>query len=297
MPATLKSFPWDSQASLEADWRDLMKFFRSPGVIARGSIMDTKDSDLSVTAGTGLHIRISNGYAYIQGHLFKHSGSDYLMSISPNNTGANRTDTVVLRADFTANTIIYAILENSTTLTQTATIWEIPLAQLTIPNGATDASQFIIKDLREFTIPYALAPSTKRVSTATQVLTSSGNYTTLSIETTSWYTTTSMMDQSDLSRIIAPQDGFFFIYGRVQFVGGAAASRRGVRLLHNGFYIVAVNQVYTNGSALDLSCTGIAKMAKGDFIQIQGMQDSGSNMTINLVEAAATWMAPINIVY
>jgi hypothetical protein len=297
VPAEFKFFPFDDQESWEAEWRELFKFIRSPGVIVRGSIMDSKDSDLSVTAGTGLQIRISNGYAYIQGHLFKHMGSDYIMPISPNHSGASRIDTVVLRADFTGNSIAYAILENSTTLIQNTTTWDVPLAQITVPAGATDASQFTIKDLREFSIPYALIPSTKRISTATQVVPGNGNYTSFSLENTSWFTTYNMMDQNDVTKIIAPQDGFFFVYGRIRFQGGSPAGRRGVRLLQNNSTIVAVNQVYSSGAALDLSCSGLAKMSKGDYVQLHGMQDSGNNMTITLVEAVVSWLSPINIVY
>jgi hypothetical protein len=146
MPATFEYFPFDNQPSYEAQWRDMMETMRSTGIILWGNSL--AKGNLAVIPGTGLQIRISPGKAWMKGHMFKHTGEPYELGISSNNSGSTRNDLIVLRADFVSNTIEYKVVENSTTPTQNATVWELPLAQVIVSNGATTIISSDIKDLR-----------------------------------------------------------------------------------------------------------------------------------------------------
>ncbi|SDZ01135.1 hypothetical protein [Thermoactinomyces sp. DSM 45892] len=293
MTAELSSFPWSNQASSEVEWREMMRFSRSSGVIVRGEVMDEKEYDLAVTSGIGMQVQIAPGYSYIKGHFFKHTGDYYLLSIKPNQTGTERVDTVVLRADFTANSMNYAVLEASTTLTQTSTIWEIALAKITIPKDAEDSSVFSIQDMRDCSVSYALVPSTKQKSESNKVFTLPNDvYTTLPLREFAWNSTSG---QKILDQIIVPQDGIYMVHGRIKFPWSQPPGLRGLKILKNGEDIGIVNQVYTAGYPIDISCSGMAKMFKGDYLNLQGAQITGDDMDIEIFEAGITWIAPIKV--
>jgi len=158
MPATFNFFPFDNQASYETQWREMAQTWRTTGIIVQGTSMDTSTGECAVSPGTGLQIKISVGRAWIKGHMFVHTDDYEFLPISPNSGGATRTDLVVIRADFTANTIGYQILEGTTTPVQTTTIWDLPLAAVAVEDGATSIDVGDITDLRVSSNQASFAP-------------------------------------------------------------------------------------------------------------------------------------------
>lgn len=96
-------------------------------------------------------IQITPGAALVYGGLYELSGTPPTYVISANVSGNPRIDTVILRKDWTTQTIRLAVLTGTPagspvapTLTQTpATRWEIPLADIAVASGfvtITDAN-------------------------------------------------------------------------------------------------------------------------------------------------------------
>lgn len=104
---------------------------------------------------TGMQVKVPTGKAWVKGHFYENDAVKTL-AIAANATGANRLDQVILRADFAANTIEAVILQGTgvkAALTQTASVWELPLALVTVPNGATTITAANVTDLRQWADP------------------------------------------------------------------------------------------------------------------------------------------------
>src|SRR5690606_21386715 len=112
----------------------------STGVIVQGGGMDLTGGECAVSPDVGLQIKIAPGRAWIKGHMFKHTGDYHYMPISPNTSGTTRTDLVVIRNNFVNNVISYQILQGTTTPVQNSTTWDLPLATVSVPNGAASIS-------------------------------------------------------------------------------------------------------------------------------------------------------------
>lgn len=102
-----------------------------------------------VAAGTGLQVTVRSGvHASVRGHAWTSGTTDVTLAISSNASGSTRTDRVVLRLD-RATWDVRAVVKEGTpgsgapTLTQdvgdTGT-FEIPLTQVTVPNGAASVT-------------------------------------------------------------------------------------------------------------------------------------------------------------
>jgi hypothetical protein len=167
--ATFEYYPFDSGPGSEAketQWRDMAETWLSTGIIMQGIGMDTSGGDCAVTPGTGLQISIAPGKAWVKGHFFKHTGDPALLSIEPNTSGSTRNDLVVIRNDFTANEISYQILTGSTTPTQNATTWELPIAQLSVPNNASSITSSNITDKRVSANHFMMTPAAQLTNSA-----------------------------------------------------------------------------------------------------------------------------------
>lgn len=98
-----------------------------------------------VTAGTGLTVNIrANVGASVRGHAWASGSTTVSLPIAANAAGQTRLDRVVLRLD-RSNWTVRAVVKTGTAgaaappLTRTigpTGMWEIPLATVTVPNGA-----------------------------------------------------------------------------------------------------------------------------------------------------------------
>ncbi|NMC54965.1 MAG: hypothetical protein GYA48_15165 [Chloroflexi bacterium] len=146
---TKRFFPFDGVPLYESDWSSMARYWRDSGVIS-GVL-----NELEVYAdSTGMQVKVKPGRAWIQGHFFE-SDSEEVLSISEADLLLDRIDRVVLRLDWTLNSIDFLILEGTpaasptaSDLTQTSSIWEIPLAKISVIGGANTINSVDIIDER-----------------------------------------------------------------------------------------------------------------------------------------------------
>jgi hypothetical protein len=102
---------------------------------------------LAVTAPGGMNIRIAPGEGMVQGFWFQLTAAMDIV-IQPNNSGATRTDNVILRLNRVTNTVVATVVPNAPALNRTpGGDWEMLLCQVTVPNAATAPS--VLTDQRE----------------------------------------------------------------------------------------------------------------------------------------------------
>jgi hypothetical protein len=140
------SYPFDLGAGAgitAAQWRAMARRWRGSGV-NKGD-----QNGLVVAAGSGLQTTVASGSGYVRGEF---ANNDALVTIA--HTAANATfgrlDLVVLRMDLTdinAPKVTAEVVTGTPSgspalpgLTQTTTIWEIPLASVLIPALASSVS-------------------------------------------------------------------------------------------------------------------------------------------------------------
>ncbi|WP_289009972.1 hypothetical protein [uncultured Thermomonospora sp.] len=96
--------------------------------------------------GTGMHVKVRAGlYGSVRGHGWTSGDEDLTLSIGSNGSGQTRTDLVVLRLDRSTWTVRAAVRQGTPgagppdlVQQEGATgLWEIRLAQVTVPSGAT----------------------------------------------------------------------------------------------------------------------------------------------------------------
>lgn len=129
-------YPFDSGSGAnvtEAQWSKMAQYWLNTGVI-KGAL-----NDLQVYAdSTGLQVKVKSGRAWIQGHFFESDAEEVLAIASADATNP-RIDRVIIRLDWTANTVQLAVLQGNPAvtpvapaLTQNVSRWEISLAQVRV---------------------------------------------------------------------------------------------------------------------------------------------------------------------
>ncbi|PWK81738.1 hypothetical protein C8D88_116150 [Lentzea atacamensis] len=154
MAVTMDTYaPFDAGAganSMEATWRSFMSQF--PSGVLRG-----RNNDMQCYAdSTGMQVKVKTGECWVRGHWGQIT-SEKTLAIASAHASLTRIDRCVARADFSNNRVEVDILTGiagSGTfvgLTQNTSIWEIPLAIITVPATDTsiDASQ--VQDQRLYT--------------------------------------------------------------------------------------------------------------------------------------------------
>lgn len=168
---TQTSFPFDSgpgSTVLEAQWSKMAREWRSTGVLP-GVL-----NECAVTApGSGLTVQIAPGRAWIEGHLWESDATESLV-LTAAHPSLPRIDRVILRLDWSNNTISLGVLTGTPAstpvapaLTQTTALWEISLAQVSVPAGATTITNANITDER----PWSTGRGATRLATVTAAAT------------------------------------------------------------------------------------------------------------------------------
>jgi hypothetical protein len=102
-------------------------------------------SDVVYGNSSGLEVHVRTGkYAIVQGHAWESGASEFAVEIAANTSGSTRVDTVVLRLDRSTWDVTAAVRQGTPgagppTLQRDAGdtgLWEIPLADVTVDNGA-----------------------------------------------------------------------------------------------------------------------------------------------------------------
>lgn len=105
--------------------------------------------ELAVTHVSGLTIRVRSGEAWVQGYWYSNE-ADKNLTLAPGGA-AERTDMIILRLTVGGIRSVEAVIKSGTTaLTQTAAVWEIELARITVPAGVGAITPADISDRRTF---------------------------------------------------------------------------------------------------------------------------------------------------
>ena len=130
------------------DFNYLLRKLISNGVFASPS------NNLQVTAGTGMNIIIIKGEARLDWKWFI-SDSDEILQIDAADVSLNRMDRIVIRIDFTARTIGFAIKKGTGAtnpiipdIQRDTTMFELGLAVVSVPKQTTALTQSLITDTR-----------------------------------------------------------------------------------------------------------------------------------------------------
>lgn len=133
-----------SAANWARTWRGMFSSNVRPDAGVFDSSGDGSNAALNVeeTAPASTNVRVRIGEAAVLGYWYG-SDAEETIAIPANNNGSgfDRIDLVVLRWNATSQEVRLALLEGTPAgspaapaLTQTSTIWEIPLAEVTAPN-------------------------------------------------------------------------------------------------------------------------------------------------------------------
>ncbi len=153
-----RSIPWQSTAPGDAgpyssgDFQDLFKYLFHALRPNMGPIIDSGTApsvglQVQATNPVSTDIDVLPGAALVEG-VFYVSDATETFTIAANLSGNARIDTVVLRKDYTAQTVRLAVLTGTPagspvppSLTQSdGVLWEIPLADIAVANGFVSIS-------------------------------------------------------------------------------------------------------------------------------------------------------------
>jgi len=146
---TQTSFPFEGIDTTETQFSQWARHFNN------GVNDEPTGTALEVSAGTGLAVDVAAGEAMVRGHYYISDATESLALATADPTNG-RIDTVILRLDPTANSIVVAVKTGTAagspvapTLVQTdAGIYEQALANVLVP--ATAGVPSTITDRREF---------------------------------------------------------------------------------------------------------------------------------------------------
>lgn len=144
------SFPFENIDTTETQFSQMFRNFQNGVNGAYGG------TDLTVSAGSGLSVDVNAGQAMVRGHYYISTAVENLVLATADATN-DRLDTIVLRLDPTANSIVLAVKTGTPagsptapTLVQTdAGIYEMAIANVLVqatagvPGAVTDRREFM----------------------------------------------------------------------------------------------------------------------------------------------------------
>jgi hypothetical protein len=146
------SWPFEDQNTTEVQYSDLFRRLQNSGVAGDPTVADLRPFGDS----SGMQVKVPAGFAIVRGHAYFSNATETLAVTA---SAANpRIDLVVLELNPTANTTILKMVDGTAaaspvapTLTQTTDgIFQLSLAQVTVPASATTISAGNVVDNRTF---------------------------------------------------------------------------------------------------------------------------------------------------
>ncbi|MBD5504082.1 MAG: hypothetical protein HDR09_20030 [Lachnospiraceae bacterium] len=113
------------------------------------------NGNLQVVENGGMRVKISDGYAWIDGYLYHLTGG-LILDLETASGNMNRIDNIVIRLDLTNRWVRGFVVSGSyysgkaspPERTFTSTIHELVIARINVPAGATQITQDMIEDTR-----------------------------------------------------------------------------------------------------------------------------------------------------
>lgn len=127
----------------DTGWQNLLNAAVYDGVL-------NVQNKCAITAGTGMTVNQDTGQ--IVGHgLWYENDASKALTITTADATHNRIDTAVVHFDLSAKTAVSQVNAGTPaasptppSLTQSSSVWEVPLADILVPAGASDSSSFTI---------------------------------------------------------------------------------------------------------------------------------------------------------
>jgi hypothetical protein len=141
----------------ETQWREWLANLFSPGVVKGAKVAGSAGGDLATTVvGGNMNVSIATGCGFVYGFAYENDAAT-VKTIGTQGGGLNRIDYVVLKLDFVARTVLIAVKVGTAasspaapSLTQSATVWEVPLCQVFVGNGVAALVSGNLTDSRAY---------------------------------------------------------------------------------------------------------------------------------------------------
>lgn len=151
---TKSYFPFDDGSgaeALESSWAKMARYWHGDGVLIGNG------DNLKVYAdSTGMQVKVKSGAAWLHGHYFE-SDAEETVAIDAADATNPRIDRVVLELSWTSDLIDIVVVKGTAAaspsapaLTQSSTIWQIPLAQVWVPASAATITAYDVMDERVY---------------------------------------------------------------------------------------------------------------------------------------------------
>lgn len=170
---TVSTYFFDNQPIYQNDWSFTLGKMLYDGVVCGVG------NDLFVYGdASGMQVKVRSGMMHIKGHYY-HSDAEQILAIAaaPGTAGQSRYDLIVGEVNWTNKTFTIKVVTGTAAttpalpaLTRTSTIWQVPIASLTVDYGNTNVAANAVLDRRTwalgtFTIPLIIGNAATIIST------------------------------------------------------------------------------------------------------------------------------------
>lgn len=297
----LNAWPFDAGSSTgtnvtEDKWRKMAERWRPQGILPTYAVGSSESltTEFKVSASTGMQITVAAGSGFARGVYFESTSSSALTVAAADPTNP-RIDRVIIRVDLGANNAQLMILQGTPaasptppSVTRNTTVWDIYLAQVYVPAGATQIIASNITDERD--------PSIGGGFTIAAKVTRATAYSVPASTETAFPWDTSIYDNCNCwnggYKLTAPRDGFYLIHLAISWAGNTTGTRYH-RVRRNGTQYILEDQYQTPVNATNTrSSATVARLSKGDYIEALVYQSSGGTLAANSYQPNDT-TAPI----
>ncbi len=156
MAETYGPFNSGSGASFdETKWRELWGNAFTAGILKGAKINNSPGADLAAGASGGsMQVYVGTGCGFVYGFAYENDATIYktIETADPSNI---RYDRLVLRMSLTARTVKVEVVKGTAgsgepALTQTSTVWEVPIARVQVDPGVTQIAAGKVTDQRDY---------------------------------------------------------------------------------------------------------------------------------------------------
>lgn len=140
-PITEEQTGWWDRDYLASQWQEFMQMFLGNGVFV------SPVNQCKVIPGTGLTVIVTQGWAFINGSWY-HNDANLVINIAQNTTSNSRIDSIKLRYSDSTRSINALGFTGETTLVRGESVYDLKIAEVTVPVGAVAISAANITDTR-----------------------------------------------------------------------------------------------------------------------------------------------------
>lgn len=113
----------------------------------KNGVFGSPTNQLKVSASSGMNIKISPGWAFINGYWY-YNDEDLILPVAQNLSSTIRKDSVICRWSNSDRKITTAVNTGSTEITRTESYHDLKLAEISVASGAVSITDSSITDTR-----------------------------------------------------------------------------------------------------------------------------------------------------